>query len=1085
VALSVLVREGDDLDGTFATGAYASKVFGDSGYFGIRRVPYSVDFTKNAFTFIDIVRGQPLPVGPPVLDFGDNAEAHNAGEIWTTMMFEGYVALLKTTPSSTRTFDEVRRAMSNYVVVGLQLTPPDATYTEQRDAIIAAASAQNQADAILLSQAFARRGAGTCAVSPARNSTDFAGVVESFVVAPKLSLGKIIVDESQSNCDFAGELHIPIQNGGAGDMLNTTVQISTTTTGVSFPNGNTVVLSNIPAFSAQDAVFGVALASTLPAGTVVNISVAATNADSCATTVTTNFSRRTNVEFTPNASASDDVEADQTSWTPTGNSPTDVWQQVALSAVAHEWQGADLDHLTDTALESPSLQVGTGALSVTFQHSFKFERSQGKNFDGGILEVSTNGGAFVDVSTFVNPGYNGAITTASDNPLGGRQAFINQNAAFPAKNTITLNFGTQLANQTIKLRFRTATDSAVGNIGWAIDNIAFQGITNTPFGTVTVNSCSSVRACNDSIDNDGDGLVDFPNDPGCSNLFDNDESNLFACNDNIDNDGDGFVDFPSDFGCINATDNNESNLFACNDGIDNDADGLADFPNDPGCINATDNDEFNLFTCNDGVDNDGDGLVDFPNDPGCAGAIDNDEFNVFACNDSIDNDGDGLVDFPNDPGCANVTDNNEFNLFACNDGVDNDGDGLADFPNDLGCQSANDNDEIDLPDCSDGFDNDNDGVIDFPNDPGCVDANDLDETDPPLCADGVDNDSDGFVDFPNDPGCQGLTDNDEANFFACNDGVDNDGDNLIDFPTDPGCQSPQDNNELNAAPLCADGVDNDFDGFVDFPNDPGCADANDNDEFNLFACNDGQDNEGDGFIDFPNDPGCQSAQDNDEFNFFACNDGVDNDNDGASDFPNDPGCQSTQDDDETNSPASVCSDGQDNDNDGLTDFPTDPGCVDANDNDEANNPTPVCSDGIDNDNDSLTDFPADPGCVNANDNDETNNPASACSDGADNDGDNLIDFPSDPGCVNANDNDETNIVPPACSDGVDNDSDGATDFPADLGCADANDNDEFNAAVPTEFSGGDCAVSSPQGSSTWMVFLGAFFGFILMRRRPR
>ena len=70
--------------------------------------------------------------------------------------------------------------------------------------------------------------------------------------------------------------------------------------------------------------------------------------------------------------------------------------------------------------------------------------------------------------------------------------------------------------------------------------------------------------CSDGIDNDGDGLTDFPADPGCANADDNDEANAppppaAQCSDGIDNDGDGLTDFPADPGCANADDNDEAN----------------------------------------------------------------------------------------------------------------------------------------------------------------------------------------------------------------------------------------------------------------------------------------------------------------------------------------------------------------------------------------------------------------------------------------------------------------------------------------------------------------------------------------------
>lgn len=71
-----------------------------------------------------------------------------------------------------------------------------------------------------------------------------------------------------------------------------------------------------------------------------------------------------------------------------------------------------------------------------------------------------------------------------------------------------------------------------------------------------------VRQCSDRIDNDGDGLIDYPADPGCSWAKDNDETNLVPpaqCADTVDNDGDGLIDYPFDPGCANTSDNDEYN----------------------------------------------------------------------------------------------------------------------------------------------------------------------------------------------------------------------------------------------------------------------------------------------------------------------------------------------------------------------------------------------------------------------------------------------------------------------------------------------------------------------------------------------
>lgn len=146
--------------------------------------------------------------------------------------------------------------------------------------------------------------------------------------------------------------------------------------------------------------------------------------------------------------------------------------------------------------------------------------------------------------------------------------------------------------------------------------------------------------CSDGIDNDGDGRIDFPNDPGCTNSEDDSEKDNGRpgdpgsappqCSDEQDNDGDGRVDFPNDPGCASPQDDDEtdgSENPECADGADNDGDGFTDFPEDPGCESRVDDDETDNDNpeCSDGLDNDRDGTVDFPADTGCKSAADDDE----------------------------------------------------------------------------------------------------------------------------------------------------------------------------------------------------------------------------------------------------------------------------------------------------------------------------------------------------------------------------------------------------------------------------------------------------------------------------
>src|SRR5688500_11032048 len=66
-----------------------------------------------------------------------------------------------------------------------------------------------------------------------------------------------------------------------------------------------------------------------------------------------------------------------------------------------------------------------------------------------------------------------------------------------------------------------------------------------------------------------------------------------ACSDGIDNDADGMSDFPDDLSCASTTGETEDGSAApqCSDNRDNDGDGKKDFPLDPGCFAPQADDE--------------------------------------------------------------------------------------------------------------------------------------------------------------------------------------------------------------------------------------------------------------------------------------------------------------------------------------------------------------------------------------------------------------------------------------------------------------------------------------------------------------
>ncbi len=132
--------------------------------------------------------------------------------------------------------------------------------------------------------------------------------------------------------------------------------------------------------------------------------------------------------------------------------------------------------------------------------------------------------------------------------------------------------------------------SAMQNSGLCcVDLTQITGVTlliyfqNVQSGAVRVSSIATgpeppTPDCSDAVDNDGDGLIDHPDDPGCADAGDDsekDETGTYPCDDGVDNDADTLTDCPDDPGCVHPAAHMEDPI--CQDGIDNDSDGMIDF----------------------------------------------------------------------------------------------------------------------------------------------------------------------------------------------------------------------------------------------------------------------------------------------------------------------------------------------------------------------------------------------------------------------------------------------------------------------------------------------------------------------------
>ena len=421
------------------------------------------------------------------------------------MLFEAYLDLQRTTqgPGATRTFDEVRRRMADYVVAGLQLAP-------RRRHLHRAARRdprRGRRDRLRRRGASSPRPSRGAARAPARSrrrlDVDFTGVVEDFGLKSRLVIGEILVDDSSRSCDADGVLdadergavRVTVTNSGASTATGAVLTVSSTSPGITFPDGPTIALADIPPHSTAQASVTVALDPSAPPIATTSVGVQLDEPSGCTATQTTTAVFRTNYDDLPGQGTTDDEEAfnpDEPAWTPRGPNADDIWSRVVDVAPNHVLRGIDYGGGTsDTALLSPLFQVdATASFTVTFHHRYSFETDTSTTpstfYDGAVLEISDDSGAtWRDVTAYgVTPGYGGTLFTGSGNVLGGQQAYVGRNASYPAMDTVSLDFGTQLAGKVVRMRFRIVTDAGAGDEGMTLDDFTFTGVDNHPFGAL-------------------------------------------------------------------------------------------------------------------------------------------------------------------------------------------------------------------------------------------------------------------------------------------------------------------------------------------------------------------------------------------------------------------------------------------------------------------------------------------------------------------------------------------------------------------------------------------------------------------------
>jgi bacillolysin len=142
------------------------------------------------------------------------------------------------------------------------------------------------------------------------------------------------------------------------------------------------------------------------------------------------------------------------------------WDPTYATSGDTNFYGDDFPDSNDSAIRMVNGVVLPANAFLHFAHAYGFEENGTTRYDGGVIEYSSGGGAWVDAGSLVSHnGYNG--TLVANNPLGARQAFTAESNGY-IQTRLNLS---SLSGQNVRFRFRLGTDSSTYNYGWFIDDI--------------------------------------------------------------------------------------------------------------------------------------------------------------------------------------------------------------------------------------------------------------------------------------------------------------------------------------------------------------------------------------------------------------------------------------------------------------------------------------------------------------------------------------------------------------------------------------------------------------------------------------
>jgi len=188
-------------------------------------------------------------------------------------------------------------------------------------------------------------------------------------------------------------------------------------------------------------------------------------------------------EVPPTAVWLDDLEAGAAGWSHGGTGDSWTLSGTRVHSGANAYHATDVASISDQTLVSPSVALPAMAdpLTLQFWNYQAIEDSGSGCYDGAVAEISTDDGATwtrLESELLTDP-YDGPIDNGFSNPLASENAWCGDPQDW-LESIVDLS---AWAGQTVRFRFRLATDSSVGREGWYVDDVMVQSCENSDIFT--------------------------------------------------------------------------------------------------------------------------------------------------------------------------------------------------------------------------------------------------------------------------------------------------------------------------------------------------------------------------------------------------------------------------------------------------------------------------------------------------------------------------------------------------------------------------------------------------------------------------